>query len=295
MTLKQVIYLFRPHTLPASLSPILVACALAYGNTASERPFSLLALLPLLTGLLGQIACNVANDYFDFKQGADREDRVGFARPLALGAITLKEVRLLLVITTALTAIVGLAALLLNFSWWIAGIGFAVIIGIFAYSTGPFPLAYHALGEVTVFLFYGLAATLGSYFYICGSIHWEAVVAAVCMGLASVNILIVNNYRDVDEDRRAHKRTLAVCFGKELMPLLYRTNTVLIPILCLPFYRPVWNLLIMLPFFLYSLRLTALLPRTEGAKLDTLLKRTAQGVLLLAATLIAIILIHLRY
>lgn len=293
MTFKQLIYLCRPHTLPASLSPILVAIALAYSNEPSLSWHY--ALLPLFVGIMGQIACNVANDYFDFKQGADKEDRVGFARPLATGVLSVRQVKKVLYITVVLTAIVGIIALCLNFSWWILGLGIAIMIAIFAYSTGPFPLAYHGLGDVAVFLFYGLAATMGSYYYLCGSLSWDAIISATCMGLASVNILIVNNYRDVEEDRRANKRTIAVIYGKELMPLLYRTNTVLIPILCLAFYRPIWNFLIMMIFFLYEIRLSSKLRHTKGKDLDNLLKRTSQGVLLLAIVLIAIILIHLRY
>ena len=156
MTPRQVLHLVRPHTLPASLAPVVTALALA----ALDGFFCpTTAILTVLVGVLAQIVSNIANDLFDFKKGADRKDRKGFERPLSLGKVSYREVKRLLIISIVATALTGIALILLT-SPWLSIVGALVILGAIAYTGGPFPFAYHGLGEVMVFLFYGLVAVL---------------------------------------------------------------------------------------------------------------------------------------
>ena len=290
MTLRQVLHLVRPHTLPASLAPVVTALALA----ALDGFFCpTTAILTVLVGVLAQIVSNIANDLFDFKKGADGKDRKGFERPLSLGKISYREVKCLLIVSIVATSLTGIALILLT-SPWLSIVGALVILGAIAYTGGPFPFAYHGLGEVMVFLFYGLVAGGGTYYIQCGTLSWEAIALASAMGLASCNILVVNNYRDVAEDALSGKRTLFVRFGKSLAPKLYLANVLLSVLLLFPFY----SIIGMLSSGIYlaqMMHLQRTMLHTEGAQLNKVLVRTAQGVVLFALNALIVIFVHYQW
>lgn len=292
MTLRQVLHLVRPHTLPASLAPVITALALA-ALDGFFRPTT--AILTVLVGLLAQIISNIANDLFDFKKGADGKERKGFERPLSLGKVSYREVKNLLIITLIATALTGIALILLS-SPWLFIVGALVILGAIAYTGGPFPFAYHGLGEVMVFLFYGLVAGGGTYYIQCGTLSWEAIALASAMGFASCNILVVNNYRDVEEDTLSGKRTLFVRFGKSLAPKLYLANILLSVLLLFPFYS--YSIIGMLSSGIYlaqMMHLQRAMLHTEGAQLNKVLVRTAQGVVLFAFNALIVIFVHYQW
>jgi len=200
----------RPKTLPAAAGPVLVGTALAFADGLFQLPAALAALLG---ALLLQIGSNFANDYFDFFKGADTEERLGPTRVTATGLITPAELRWGMVVVFGLSALVGLYLITVG-GWRILAIGLAAIVAAIAYTGGPFPFGYHGLGELFVFIFFGLVAVCGTYYVQALSLTWVVLLASVPVGTLVTNILVVNNLRDIDTDGRAGKRTLAVILGR---------------------------------------------------------------------------------
>ncbi|HLE97312.1 MAG TPA: 1,4-dihydroxy-2-naphthoate polyprenyltransferase [Candidatus Thermoplasmatota archaeon] len=196
----------RPRTLPAAVSPVVVGGAFAFDAGA-------FAALPFAAALLGavllQVAANLANDYFDFVKGADTSERIGPVRVTQAGLLTPGEVRSGIVAALAAAVAVGLYLIWIG-GWPVLAIGVAGMVCAVAYTGGPFPLGYHGLGEVFVFLFFGPVAVGGTYWVLTGSIAPDPLLAGVAVGLLAAAILVVNNVRDRDTDARAGKRTLAV-------------------------------------------------------------------------------------
>ncbi|MFQ5593483.1 MAG: 1,4-dihydroxy-2-naphthoate polyprenyltransferase [Anaerolineae bacterium] len=199
----------RPKTLPAALAPVIVGIALAYRDGA----FSVLPALGAAVGaLLIQVGVNLANDYFDYVKGVDAADRAGPTRVTQSGLIPPEQVKRGMVLTFALAALVGVYLVVVG-GWFILAIGVASIASAVAYTGGPWPLGSHGLGDLFVFIFFGLAAVVGTYYVQAVRLTLLVVVAAVPMGTLATAILVVNNLRDIETDRRAGKRTLAVIIG----------------------------------------------------------------------------------
>lgn len=199
----------RPRTLPAASAPVIAASAAAFADGHFDP---LPALAALLGALLLQIGANFANDLFDFQKGADTAERTGPLRVTSAGLVTPTEIK------TAMAVVFGLAALCgvylaLHAGWPVIAIGMLSILGALAYTGGPYPLGYHGLGEVAVFIFFGLAAVCGTYYVQALRLSPAAVWTAVPLGLLTVAILIVNNLRDIATDRASGKHTLAARFG----------------------------------------------------------------------------------
>ena len=208
----------RPKTLPAAVGPVLVGAALAY----SDGHFAVGPALAALVGaLLLQVAANLANDYFDFFRGADQADRLGPTRATAAGLISPGGMRAGMVVVFGLTALIGLYLIRVG-GWPILAVGAASIVAALAYTGGPFPFGYHGLGDFFVFLFFGLVAVCGTYYVQALTVTPAALLAAVAPGLLITAILVVNNLRDIDTDRRVNKRTLAVILGRRATLLEYR-------------------------------------------------------------------------
>ena len=200
----------RPRTLPAAIAPVLVGTALAWRD---QSPNLAAAALCLGFALLVQIGTNFANDYYDFVNGADTATRVGPRRAVAAGLVAPLVMRRVMWVTFGVAFACGLGLL----AWggpWLLVIGVASIVCGIAYTGGPWPLGYHGLGDVFVFVFFGLVAVTTTYFVQTGRVSSDALVASVPIGLLAANILVVNNYRDVETDRASGKRTLAVRFGR---------------------------------------------------------------------------------
>ncbi len=283
----------RPRTLPAAASPVLVGSALAF----YDGSFQLVpALATLLAALLLQIGANFANDVFDFKRGADTESRLGPPRVTALGLLTPAQVVHGMYVVFGLAALIGCYLVLVG-GWPILAIGALSILAALAYTGGPLPFGYLGLGDLFVFIFFGLAAVGGTYFIQAGSMRPLVIWSAVPIGLLTTAVLVVNNLRDLETDRAAGKKTLAVRLGVmgtriEYVALLAGAG--LIP-LVLPFAeRGLWWLI----FTWLSLFLAVPLVRTvwtrRGRVLNSALAGTAQ-LELIYALLYAVALVLARF
>ena len=201
----------RPRTLPAAAAPVIAGTGVAYFAGVFQPG---LALAALAAALLLQIGANLANDVFDFQRGADTQHRLGPTRVTAAGLLTPRQV------LAGMWATFGAAAVLGAYLAWVGGwpillVGLASILAAIAYTGGPFPFGYYGLGDLFVFIFFGLAAVAGTYYVQAGAVSALAWGAAVPLGLLATAIIVVNNLRDVDTDRAAGKRTLAVRLGPQ--------------------------------------------------------------------------------
>ena len=265
----------RPATLPAAVVPVLVGTAAAAGV---EDTFRLAVFIATLAAaMLIQIGTNFANDLFDFEHGADTADRLGPPRVTQSGLISPERVRLGTGVAFGGAAAIGVYLIVVG-GWPILAIGVLSIVAGIAYTGGPWPLGYHALGDVTVFAFFGMTAVVGTYYLQADTISATAVVAAVPVGLLVTAILVVNNLRDLETDRQAGKRTLAVRIG-ELATRLQYVALVLGPYLLTPVLWAMdagaWVFLAYLSLPIALVLVRAVLSGTTGRSLNDILKRTA--------------------
>ena len=204
----------RPKTLSAALIPVAVATALAYANGVAQwEPASLCALFAMLM----QVASNFINDLYDYKKGTDAEDRLGPKRACAQGWITPQAMRNGIVITLTLAVSVG-ASLLFYGGWWLIGLGASCVIFAFLYTT---LMSYHGLGDLLVWVFFGFVPVIGTYYVQAGELHADVWLLATACGLCVDTLLVLNNYRDRETDRRSGKRTIVVLFGERFGSLAY--------------------------------------------------------------------------
>jgi 1,4-dihydroxy-2-naphthoate octaprenyltransferase len=215
----------RPRTLPAAVAPVLVGTALA-GYEHVFHPLRFLAAL--LGAIFIQVGTNLSNDYSDARRGADAEDRLGPVRVTAGGLVPPQQVLVATYVSFGLAVLAGIYLIVVA-GWQLLLVGAASILAGVAYTGGPKPYGYEGLGEIFVFLFFGVVAVAGSFFVQVKTLNWEAFALSVPVGLLAAAILVVNNVRDIDSDRRAGKRTLAVRLGRE------RTRTVFAGIVYLAF------------------------------------------------------------
>lgn len=220
----------RPKTLPAAIGPILVGAALALADGLFQGGPALAALI---CALLLQIGSNFANDYFDFFKGADTHERLGPTRVTAAGLLSPAAMRWGMIVIFGAAAMVGLFLIWVG-GWPIFLAGLAAILAALAYTGGPFPFGYYGLGELFVFIFFGLVAVCGTYYVQVHSLTTTAILAAVPPGLLITAILVVNNLRDIDTDRRANKRTLAVRLGRRGTQIEYAL------LLLFAYLTPLW-------------------------------------------------------
>lgn len=199
----------RLPTLTAAIAPVIVGTALAYHDHAFD-------LLPALAALLGalalQVGANFANDVFDFERGADTADRLGPPRATQLGLLSPATMKLGMWGAFGVATLAGVYLSSVA-GWPIVVAGLASIAGAIVYTGGPWPIGYHALGDVFTFVFFGLVATVGTYFVQAGEITGLSLLAAVPVGCTVTAILVVNNLRDIETDRAAGKHTLGVVMG----------------------------------------------------------------------------------
>jgi len=207
----------RPRTLPAAVAPVLVGTAFA----GFEHVFHPLRFLAALLGALFiQVGTNLSNDYSDARRGADSEDRLGPVRVTAGGLVPPRQVLIATYVSFGLAVLFGVYLIVVA-GWILLVIGAASILAGVAYTGGPKPYGYEGLGEVFVFLFFGIVAVTGSYYVQTTHLNWEAFALAVPVGLLASAILVVNNVRDIDTDRRAGKRTLAVKLGRRRTRVMF--------------------------------------------------------------------------
>lgn len=243
-SLKSWVLAARPKTLPAAIIPVIIGCSIAW----NDGFFDLIpAIVALICALLIQIGTNFANDYYDHVKGADTADRIGFKRATSSGWIPPKAMLNATILTMSLAFLIGLYLV------WHAGvivlaIGILSLIFGITYTGGPYPLGYNGLGDVFVFIFFGIIAVMTTYFVIV--LNWSLLSfwASLPVGALSTNILVVNNLRDVPTDSITGKRTLGVLFGEKVLKIEYTFFVLLALLVPLVFY------------FIYSYKFVILLP-----------------------------------
>jgi 1,4-dihydroxy-2-naphthoate polyprenyltransferase len=200
----------RVRTLPAAIAPVLVGTALA-GWMHVFHPLRFLAAL--IGAIFIQVGTNLSNDYSDARRGADADDRLGPVRVTAGGLVPPRQVLIATYVSFGVAVLAGVYLVAVA-GWQLLLVGAASILAGVLYTGGPKPYGYEGLGELFVFLFFGIVAVAGSYFVQVRHLDWKAFALAVPVGLLASAILVVNNFRDIDSDRRAGKRTLAVRLGR---------------------------------------------------------------------------------
>ena len=273
----------RPKTLPAAIAPVLVGSAeAARQNDIETWP----VFICLVFALLIQIATNMANDYFDYIRGADTEERIGPERLVSSGRILPKAMIRVAVGLFALAFFVGLTMVSYRGGEMLI-VGIVAIVFGYGYTGGPYPLAYHGLGDVFVVLFFGIVATVGTYYVIVGDVTSSAFLLGLPLGLLANNVLVVNNYRDLETDETAGKRTLAVRFGRSFARRQYLWQLVA-AFLCVSIYlgmtQNFWAALVFL-MIPVGAGLVVALRKTEGVALNQLLGKTARLLLLFSILL----------
>ncbi|HEU5425166.1 MAG TPA: 1,4-dihydroxy-2-naphthoate polyprenyltransferase [Nitrolancea sp.] len=266
----------RPPTLPAAVVPVLVGTAAG----VREDSFHLLPFLgAFVAALLIQIGTNFANDLSDFHKGADTESRVGPTRITASGIATPAQVKKATILTFGLALVIGLYLVAVG-GWPILVIGLASILAGLAYTGGPWPLGYHGLGDVFVFIFFGVLAVSGSAYLQTGRLSTLALAASIPVGLLVTNILVINNLRDLATDRAAGKNTLAVRLGPNPTRVQYALFSVVayvVPaLLIITHLAPPWALLPWLTLPLAARLTGTVLGGMTGRSLNRVLQLTGQ-------------------
>jgi 1,4-dihydroxy-2-naphthoate octaprenyltransferase len=276
----------RPRTLPAAVAPVLVGTALA-GYFHVFHPLRFIAAL--VGAVFIQVGTNLSNDYSDARRGADAEDRLGPVRVTAGGLVPPKQVLVATYLSFGVAVLAGVYLVAVA-GWQLLLVGAASILAGVLYTGGPKPYGYEGLGELFVFLFFGIVAVAGSFFVQVTHLDWEAFALAIPVGLLAAGILMVNNARDIDTDRRAGKRTLAVRLGRDRARTLFAATVylafLLTPITWLFGPTKPWVLLPWLTLPIAAQVVRAVRNRSDGPSLNQALAQT--GILQLAfCTLLA--------
>jgi 1,4-dihydroxy-2-naphthoate octaprenyltransferase len=265
----------RPKTLLAAVVPVMVGSALAISIKKFFLPYSIVALL---CSILIQIGTNFTNDLYDYLKGSDTIKRKGPQRVLASGLISVKEMKIAIILVFGITFLIGLY-LVYSVGILILWVGiFSIFAGII-YTAGPFPLAYKGLGDVFVFIFFGIIGTMGTFYLHTKEISLLALIVAIPVGSLITNILVVNNFRDIEEDREANKKTLAVLMGKNFTRWQFISLVIIsyVTTLVLHFHFN-FSLWILLPFVTIPLAITLIkmLYTLNGEALNKTLELSAK-------------------
>jgi 1,4-dihydroxy-2-naphthoate octaprenyltransferase len=264
----------RPRTLPAAVAPVLVGTALA-GEAGVFHPLTFIATL--VGAIFIQVGTNLSNDYSDARRGADTEDRLGPVRVTAGGLVPPRQVLMATWVSFGVAVLVGIYLVAVA-GWELLLVGGASILAGVLYTGGPRPYGYEGLGELFVFAFFGIVAVTGSYFVQVKELPWEAFVLAVPVGLLAAAILMVNNIRDLETDRRAGKRTLAVRLGRHRARRLYALMVYVAFFLApLPWVLGSLSAWLLLPWLAMPLAVPlvrTVANRTDGPTLNAALART---------------------
>ena len=278
----------RLRTLPVSIAGVIAGtgCAIMVGSFKAIP-----ALLCLAFAVLAQIAANFGNEYYDFKNGIDKKGRTGFRRGVTEGEIAPKAMKTATFITLGLAAAVGCVMLIYG-PWWLIIAGILIMCFALAYSAGPYPLSHHGLGDIAVIIFFGIVPVVLTWYLQTSS--WDSVgpVAAtsLAIGFLASNVLVVNNYRDMEDDASVGKRTTVVIFGRKVMGVVYLLSGFIGMSVMIPVWlgMPVWGFVVPLIYLTLHIDTWHRLRQSTGAAINPLLGRTAIN-LLIFALLFAII------
>lgn len=265
----------RPKTLPAAVMPVFVGTAIAIHN---GKFFAPAAIIALVCSLLIQIGTNFINDLHDFLKGSDKKERLGPMRVLASGLISVNEMKFGIAVVFGSAFLLGMYLVYLG-GWFVFLIGVLSLIAGYAYTAGPYPLAYNGLGDIFVFVFFGFVGTIGTYYVQAQEITMLVFWSSIPVGALITNILVVNNYRDIEEDRLAGKRTLAVKFGSTFSRMQYLLFMILsyaiLPVVYFTFKQ---SLFVFLPLITLpiSIKLVNMIFKLTGSDLNKTLELTAK-------------------
>ena len=269
----------RLRTLPVSIAGVIAGtgCAIMLDSFKA-----LPAVLCLLFAILAQIAANFGNEYYDYKNGIDRKGRAGFRRGVTEGEIDPQSMKRATFIVLALAAAVGCTMLLYG-PWWLVIVGVLTMIFALAYSAGPYPLSHHGLGDLAVVIFFGIIPVTFTCFLQSGNMEGMTIIipTSVAVGLLAANVLIVNNYRDMEDDAAVGKRTTVVIFGRRFMRLAYLLSGIVGMALMAPVWTrlTLWALGVPLIYIILHIKVWLRLRQAAGAALNPLLGRTAINLL----------------
>lgn len=278
--IKVWIEAMRLRTLPVSVAGVVMAIGYCLSaGTLRVVP----AVLCLVFAVLCQIASNFANEYYDYRGGRDRAGREGPRRGVTEGDISPGQMKMATYGVLAVAAIVGLSLT----HWgglWLIGIGAVIGLGALAYSTGPYPLSTHCLGELAVVFFFGIIPVCFTYYVQSLEWSWQVFAGSLAMGLMGANVLVINNYRDIPDDIAVGKHTLATRFGRRAMIGLYLFNSIIALNLTLPAWldkKPAW-LLVPFVYLAASIAVSVAMSRRSGRSLTPLLGATSMAMFVYA-------------
>lgn len=278
--MRKWIEAMRLRTLPVSISGVFagIACAIASGCFKVVP-----AVLCLLFAILAQIASNFGNEYYDYKNGVDRKGRQGFRRGVTEGDITPSAMKNATFGTLLAAASIGLLILFYG-SWWMIPVGACIGLFALAYSAGPYPLSHHGLGDVAVIIFFGIVPVTLTCYLQHGSWNGSDVSfpISVAVGLLAANVLVVNNYRDEEDDRAVGKNTTVVIFGRKFMGWAYLVSGLCAMGIALPVLLQMHPATIAAPAAYLALHVTTWkkLVTLKGAALNPILGKTARNLLI---------------
>ena len=265
----------RPRTLLAAVVPVVVGTSIAI-YSRSFNPIA--AFIALCCSILIQVGTNFVNDLYDFIRGTDKIDRPGPQRALASGLLTQKEMNIGIYFIFGLSFILGMFLVYIG-GWFVLTIGVLSILTGIAYTAGPFPLAYHGLGDIAVFIFFGFVGTIGTYYVQAHEITPLIFWASIPVGALITNILVVNNYRDRDDDRSNGKKTLAVILGKSFAKFQYIFFMLIsYAILFVVYFTYKSSLIVFLPLLSLpiAIKLIIMIYTLDGHELNKTLELTAK-------------------
>ena len=275
----------RLRTLPVSLAGVIcgTACALLQGSFNA-----VVALLCVLFAGLAQIASNFGNEYYDYRNGIDKKGREGFRRGVTEGEISPLAMKRATYTTLAIAAATGCAMLLFG-PWWLIFVGITVAVFALGYSAGPYPLSHHGLGDVAVVIFFGVVPVTFTCYLQTGTFDLNTLFTSFAVGLLAANVLIVNNYRDMEDDKAVNKRTTVVIFGRKVMAWCYMLAGVAAMVAMLPVWMELrlWSLPIIFVYLALHIKNWLYLKKAQGAALNPLLGKTAVTLLLFSLMLLA--------
>lgn len=271
--MKKWIEAMRLRTLPVSLAGVIcgTACALMQGAFNAT-----VALLCTLFAALAQIASNFGNEYYDYKNGIDRKGREGFRRGVTEGEISPRAMKRATYTTLMLAAAIGCTMLFFG-PWWLMLVGAIIALFALGYSAGPYPLSHHGLGDVAVVIFFGIVPVTFTCYLQTGTFDHRTLLTSLAVGLLAANVLIVNNYRDMEDDKAVNKNTTVVIFGRKVMCWCYMLAGVAAMAAMTPVWIELrlWSLPIVLVYIVLHLKNWQYLKKAQGAALNPLLGKTA--------------------
>lgn len=276
--LKIWIDALRPKTLPAGIVPVFIGTAMAYYDGFFNP---VVFALTLVCSILIQIITNFVNEIYDFKKGADTHERIGPRRAVASGLIKPGTMKAVTGVLVAVTFLIGLYLVFTGGGVFIFGIGVISLFFAYAYTGGPYPLAYKGLSDIFVLVFFGIIAVSGTYYLQAQRLIPEVLIASLAPGFLSMNILGVNNIRDIVTDKKAGKITLAVRIGERPAKIMYVVINILAFIVPVILYFSLENRYFLMPLLVFPISLIICLNlfKSTGAKLNKILAQT--GLLLI--------------